>query len=198
MPGLRKAEISRRLCAALSESGCEPRIVFDSSPGGRILPIRLEVRFPNTVERRYYLYCWTLGHGGRTRRSTEYRIQAKLEGHRSLVFAGATTILVGYYDWAIDRVGPQVGTCPPRGMRVIAAWNAVDHASVGASSSCQVSFNTLYHAYIAGTADAQRRLLSRDTERVIAFRSEYLARYLYLLPEGHANITAVSLANSIL
>ena len=188
MPGLSKSALMTRFADALQSKGCKL-----STPefGGtkRDLPLQFEVVFPRGATRRYSLYCWTIGHGGRTRASSEYRIQAKLKYDRDLRFRGAATILAGYYDPALDVVGRELGNKPAADMRLFVMWDAINHLRVGASSSCQVSFETLERAYLSGVASAERRCADGQFETVIAFRPEYLSRYFLLAAAGHRHVT---------
>jgi hypothetical protein len=192
MPGLRKSQLVSRLGAHLEGSGCQLKPV-EFLGAREDLPCRLQVTFPNRAERRFNLYCWTIGHGGRTRSATEYRIQAKLKEQRRLNFGGATAVLLGYYEPLVDTVGKELGNEPPEDMRVIACWNPVYHLHVGASSSCQVSFGTLQDAYLAGAADTQRKCAHGELETVVVFRPELLARYMFLAGNGREQLSAQDL-----
>ena len=68
----------------------------------------------------YVVYAWTIGHGGRTRAATEYRIQLKLPGQPKLVFDDGTTILIGLYDGSLDPQAERFGTGDAR---ILVAWD---------------------------------------------------------------------------
>src|SRR5438445_404714 len=61
------------------------------------LPLELEFDVTQAQRRRYQVFIWTIGHGGRTRSLHEYRIQTKLKAGRRLEFRGGTPLLLGYY-----------------------------------------------------------------------------------------------------
>jgi hypothetical protein len=192
MSGLRKAALVGRLCAYLQEQDCTIDRA-ELSGGGGDLPCRLDVTFPRGSKRRYNLYCWTMGHGGRSRSALEYRIQVKLGKARQLKFKDASSVLLGYYDVDQDHVGKEMGNKPERDMRVLTAWDPVRHIEVGVSSSCQITFPVLQQAYLVGTGEKERRCADGVIETAIAFRPEYLARYLYLVSSGHEVVTAAKL-----
>lgn len=188
MAGLKKAELVERLCATLIVSGCT---IDKAELGGAAgeLPCRLDVSFPRGNKRRYNLYCWTMGHGGRSRSAAEYRIQVKLGNGRQLKFKDAVSVLLGYYDFEQDHVGRELGNAPPADMRIITAWDPVRHIQVGVSSSCQITFPVLHQAYLTGVDSKTRRCADGAIETALAFRPEYLARYLFLMSSGHEAVT---------
>lgn len=192
MSGLRKAALVDRLCAYLEEQDCTIDRAELSGDGGD-LPCRLDVTFPQGSKRRYNLYCWTVGHGGRSRSAIEYRIQVKLGKGRQLKFKDASSVLLGYYDVDQDHVGKEMGNRPERDMRVLSAWDPVRHIEVGVSSSCQITFPILHQAYLVGADEKKRRCADGVIETAIAFRPEYLSRYLYLVSSGHEAVTAAKL-----
>lgn len=192
MSGLRKAELVDRLCAYLTEQNCIIERAELSSAAGE-LPCQLELTFPRGSKRRYNLYCWTMGHGGRTRSAAEYRIQVKLGKGRQLKFKDATSVLLGYYDVAQDHVGREMGNKPASDMHLIVAWDPVRHIEVGVSSSCQITFPIMEQAYLVGVGSKARRCADGVMETALAFRPEYLARYLFLLSAGHETVTPAKL-----
>ena len=150
------------------------------------LPWHLDVEFPNHVRRRYRVYVWTVGHGGRTRSLKEYRIQTKLERTSELVFGREEiTLLLGYYHAKLDSSGKAVGNNPPDDMEVIVAWDPLMHFKLGASSSCQVSFDLLEKSRRVGVAEVRRELSEGNVENVIAMRPEFFARYVLAAKSGH-------------
>lgn len=134
-----------------------------------------------------------MGHGGRSRSALEYRIQVKLGRARQFKFKDASSVLLGYYDVDQDHVGKEMGNKPERDMRILTAWDPVRHIEVGVSSSCQITFPILHQAYLLGAGEKLRRCADGVTETAIAFRPEYLARYLYLVSSGHESVTAEKL-----
>lgn len=192
MSGLRKAALVDRLCEYLREQDCAIDRAELSGDGGD-LPCSLDVTFPGGRKRRYNLYCWTMGHGGRSRSALEYRIQVKLGKGRQFKFKDASSVLLGYYDVDQDHVGKEMGNKPERDMRILTAWDPVRHIEVGVSSSCQITFPILHQAYLVGADEKQRRCADGVTETAIAFRPEFLARYLYLVSSGHESVTAAKL-----
>lgn len=194
MSGLRKAALVNQLCTFLAEQNCIIERADLSSAAGE-LPCQLDLTFPSGSRRRYNLYCWTMGHGGRTRSAAEYRIQVKLGKGRQLKFKDATSVLIGYYDVDHDHVGKDMGNKPASDMKLIAAWDPVRHIEVGVSSSCQITFPILEQAYLVGVGSKVRRCSDGVMETALAFRPEYLARYLYLLSGGHETVTPAKLTN---
>lgn len=187
MSGLKKVELVERLCAYLTQQRCT---IDKAELGGTAgeLPCRLDVTFPRGSQRRYNLYCWTMGHGGRSRSALEYRIQVKLGKGRQLKFKDATSVLLGYYDVEQDHVGQEMGNRPASDMRIITAWDPVRHIEVGVSSSCQITFPVLQQAYLVGADSKVRRCADGELETALAFRPEYLARYLFLMSSGHETV----------
>jgi hypothetical protein len=192
MAGLRKAALVDRLCEYLVDQSCTIDRAELSGDGGD-LPCRLDVSFPRGSKRRYNLYCWTMGHGGRSRSALEYRIQVKLGRGRQLKFKDAASVLLGYYDVDQDHVGKELGNKPETDMRIISAWDPVRHIEVGVSSSCQITFPVLHQAYLVGAGHKERRCADGAIETALAFRPEYLARYLYLMSAGHETVTPAKL-----
>lgn len=185
MYGLSKIEISKRILRHLTSSNVVIQsATFSGSRNG--LPWKIIVEFPNCTLRRYEIYMWTVGHGGKTRSVDEYRIQTKLkDGVRNLDFGFGTTLLIGYYDERTDRAGRSVGNLPVKGMEVIVGWNPIQHLRVGSSSSCHVPFHLLEEAYRKGASVRARSLSQSESEQVIAMRSEYFASYLAEAAGGH-------------
>lgn len=66
MSGLRKPALVERICAHLQEQGCEIERADLSGSGDGMLPLNLNVTFQWGRMRRYKIYCWTIGHGGRS------------------------------------------------------------------------------------------------------------------------------------
>jgi hypothetical protein len=192
VPGHSKQALKTFLIEAITRAG----VLVETAEfiGNRAdLPCRVSVRYPNGRNRSYNLYFWTISHGGRTRSESEYRIQAKLKESRELSFTGGATVLLGYYDAALDAVA-RINAPDHADMMVITAWEALRHLKVGASSSCQVNYPVLREAYLAGSASSTRKCGDGTEERVICFRPEYLARYLYLVSDGHRNVLTTNLA----
>jgi hypothetical protein len=155
----------------------------------------MTVSFPRGAERRYNLYCWTIGHGGKTRSLAEYRIQTKLKSGTRLSFGDAISVLLGYFDSDLTTVpSTKSGNAQP-GMVVIVAWDATRHVRVGASSSCQVAYDVLLRAHLAGAASATRRSSAGGSETVIGIRPEFLARYLLAMDKGHNALNADIIVN---
>jgi len=161
-------------------------------PGGD-LPIEMALRYRGSITRVFQVFVWTIGHGGRTRSKTEYRIQTKLKQRRALRYGTGTPLLVGYYDASTDTVGKSLGNTPPDGMKVYAAWSALSHLQVGDSSSCQVPFDLLRIAYLSGVAVTERAVSDGDNELVFAFRPEFLGRYMYAAAGGHNQVSEASI-----
>lgn len=195
MPGFRKVELAKRITQCLILSNVRIRSAAFSGVRG-YLPWRITVEFPNNTIRKYGIYMWTISHGGLTRSREEYRIQMMLEDdQRKLDFGFGTTLLLGYYDERNDRVGRTVGNLPVPGMELVVAWNPIQHLQLGASSSCQVSFDLLEEAYRKGMA-ARTRLLSRgESEQTIAMRPEYFASYLAEVSGGHHLVVPQAIMN---
>jgi hypothetical protein len=192
MSGYRKATLIGRLTAHLIEQGCGIDLA-EMGEDGAELPCRLHVTFPQGSKRRYNLYCWTIGHGGRSRSAAEYRIQVKLGKGRQLKFRDAASVLLGYYDSSQDDLGKELGNRPASDMKIIAAWDAVKRIQVGVSSSCQITFPVLQQAYLLGAESKQRRCADGGLETALAFRPEFLARYLFLVSAGHESIQTPNL-----
>jgi hypothetical protein len=151
------------------------------------------VTFPGGNKRRFNVYCWTIGHGGRSRSASEYRIQVKLGRGRQFKFDDAASVLLGYYDVDQDRLGKEMGNEPESDMRIIAAWDPIGRIKVGVSSSCQITFPVLRQAYLVGASQKERRCADGAIESALVFRPEYLARYLYLMSSGHETVTPAKL-----
>lgn len=184
MPGLRKTVIAEHLHRCIDEAGASVDEARFVGPRGS-LPWRCRLTFSNLSERTFDFYLWTVSHGGRRRRTDEYRIQTKLDQCDSLGVASGTTILGGYYTEAVDRSGREAGNSPPPDMEVFVFWDATEHLDLGHSSSCQVPFGTLYEAYIRGHAANVRSLGSGREETVVAVRPEYVVSYLQAASGGH-------------
>jgi len=185
MPGIPKARIAQRLVEAVSSSRWIQfeRGEFSRKPIG--LPYLLRVALGRGEQREFALYFWSVSHGGRSRSDDEYRIQLKLEDDFALRFDSDTTILLGYYDAALDRVGSSLGNEPPNGMEVIVAWDPMKHMFLGRSSSCQVRFRSMLAAHRRGVAMTERACDDGSAEQVYCFRPEFLGRYLYCARAGH-------------
>jgi hypothetical protein len=160
------------------------------------LPWQVSVTFPQGAARRYNLYCYSMGHGGRCRPKSEYRIQVKLGAARKFKFKDGASVLLGYYDVDQDTVGRQMGNVPAADMRVIAAWDPVRHIQIGVSSSCQVTFPVMHQAYLLGAGEKVRKCADGEIETAIVFRPEYLARYLQLASAGHCAVSAAKIMDS--
>jgi hypothetical protein len=187
MAGLRKSRIARRLTSILESSGC--RVYNPAFVGLRQdLPWECTISFPDGCLRDYALYFWTISHGGRTRSRDEYRIQAKLKANRSLHFGRGTTLLLGYYSAKEDGAGRRAGNSPYDGMELFVAWDPLQHIYLGASSSCQVSYDVLLRAFLSGCASGLRRTRDGSTEVVIAVTADRLQRYLRCAAGGHNSV----------
>jgi hypothetical protein len=187
MPGLRKRVIADRINEVLGLSNVAvERSSFEGLSGD--LPWACSLLFAGMLKRDYDMYFWTIGHGGRNRAQEEYRIQAKLKHPTEFRFGNGTTVLIGYYNESTDSSGRREGNRPPGGMEVFATWDAVQHGRPGESSSCQVPFGLLYRAHLTGKAEHLRMLSNGVNERVIAFRPEFLASYLFNVCGGHGSI----------
>lgn len=193
LPGLRKTVIAARVEECVSGAGVS---VEESEFMGvrSSLPWRCRLMYPDLTERTYDFYIWTISHGGRSRRKDEYRVQTKLEFSDSLGVADGTTILGGYYNESVDRGGKQAGNTPPPGMEVLVFWDAIEHLNLGASSSCQVPFETMYQAYLSGYSTHERSLGNGRSETIIAIRPEYVASYLRAASGGHDLVDVSDLA----
>jgi|SRR6185312_15080000 len=192
MAGLRKRVIASRLTELVSNAGCHiTEAKFSGGYGD--LPWTCAITFPDGAERRYSLYFWTISHGGRTRSQSEYRIQAKLRTSRALEFIGGTTLLLGYYSADYDNVGRDEGNAPYDNMEVFVAWDPLQHLRIGASSSCQVSFDLLQRAFLDGFAITERRT-NEDVERVVAIQAQNISRYLRAAAGGHNSIALKDIA----
>jgi hypothetical protein len=187
MPGLPKRKIATLIQSWLETQGVD---IKDSAFVGTAgdLPWACEIIFESRFTRKFSLYFWTIGHGGRTRSQTEYRVQTKLKKERKLHIGNGTSLLLGYYNESLDIVGKDLGNRPPQGMEVLVAWDPIYHLRVGESSSCQVSFDLLYRSYLSGVSGFVRQLADGNNEQVIGFRSEYLANYLRLSVLGHRRV----------
>ena len=193
VPGIRKTAVASRISDLLIDDGVEMLSAdFSGRPGK--LPWQCTLQFDGHSQRSYDIYFWTVSHGGRSRRSDEYRIQTKLDTAANLVVRDGTTILAGYYNEVADLAGKREGNNPPPGMEVFAFWNAVKHLELGASSSCQVPFGLLYEAYLRGRSQHERRLANGQLERIIAVRPEYVGAYLKAAAGGHQQVRADALA----
>ena len=74
-----KTTIVSTLSSALLDRGSH--IVSSGCSGSRgRLPWRVKAQIGYLAPWMYVVYAWTIGHGGRTRAATEYRIQLKLPG----------------------------------------------------------------------------------------------------------------------
>jgi hypothetical protein len=190
LPGLRKAEIASRIRGALVASGgIVSTGAFIGAGGG--LPWECQCHFADGSVREYLMYFWTISHGGRNRRESEYRVQAKLKYERSLEFHKGTTLLMGYYSGSLDRAGTVANNVLIPEMEAYAAWDPLAHMEVGSSSSCQLPYSLLCDAYLKGAASVWRRSREGNSERVIAFRPDCLGRYVRAAAGGH-NAVAIS------
>lgn len=187
MAGLRKAVLAKNLTDAIDSSASS--LLYGAFIGDRNdLPWECAIRFRDGATRRYLVYIWTITHGGRTRSRHEYRIQVKLKSARRLDFGQGTTLVLGYYSSEFDRVGREAGNHSPREMRIFAAWDPLQHLRLGASSSCQVSYEVLYSAYLSGSASSHRITADGESETVIAFRPEHLGTYFRAVSGGHNSL----------
>lgn len=195
MPGVPKGVIVGRLSSMLERSGADLR--FSQLAEGRRLPWSIEVAFPDQRVRSFRVYVWTVGHGGRSRASSEYRIQTKLGGTPEFAFGdSATTVLLGYYDERVDVSGKAIGNTPPDGMEIVVAWDPILHLKLGVSSSCQVSLDLLERSHLVGATERTRSLAGGDVETVIAMRPEYFARYLATSTGGHRFASVQAMTSS--
>ena len=195
MSGLKKVEIANRLTRFLVQSNVKIRSA-EFSDENKDLPWRVVIEFQNHMVRKYAIYMWTISHGGRTRSKYEYRIQIILKnGVNRLDFGFGTTLLLGYYDERSDYVGRSIGNLPSLGMEIIVVWDPIRHLQVGASSSCQVQFDTLEEAYRKGIATRKRLLPQGESEQVIALRPEYFAGYLAKVSGGHHLLVSETIIN---
>lgn len=184
MPGLTKACLAKLLTEGLKQGGAEVTgSSFAGSRGG--LPWLAPLVFRSGRSRKFRVYVWTVGHGGKTRAKNEYRIQTKLpKGHR-LQFEDGTTLLLGYYNQESDSAGRAVGNEPTAGLEVVVAWDPVQHLRLGASSSCHVGLDLMSDAYLSGLSSRSRRLSDDRSEAVLVMRTEYLASYFEEAAGGH-------------
>lgn len=190
MGGLRKQTIAKRLAAAIELSGAT--VSEGSFRGGRnTLPWRCTVRFPGGMERSFAMYFWTVTHGGRGRPEGEYRIQTTLKSGNSLEVSGATTLMLGYYEWGD---GDRLDRNDFKG--IVVAWNALNHLEVGRSSSCQVKFGAIKEAARVGVVVYERTLADGIQEKVVSVREDLFARYLVAASGGHGSVTEDGLRNS--
>jgi len=186
MPGLRKSAIADKVIAALCNAGCTITPVGFVGPDGD-LPWECSVTFDDNSVREFRLYFWTISHGGRTRSTSEYRIQAKLKRARVLEFAKGTTLLLGYYSNTRFKDQAYDGLERPSNMELFAAWDPLQHLRLGASSSCQVNYDLLLRAHLSGVATGQRRT-GDGYENVIVVRPERLAAYFRAAAGGHNSL----------
>jgi hypothetical protein len=199
LPGLQKPAIARVIQDCLDGSAVQvldARFAYSAAP---LLPWLCRVKLPDYGERRYAMYFWTIGHGGRTRSLHEYRIQTKLEGGhpKQLAFDQGTTLLLGYYRSELDTSGRSVGNRNPTDMEVFAAWDALPRLRLGFSSSCQVPLGTLRQAYETGLGLSSRTLPDGSRETVIAVPPRHLDLYLEHASLGHANLDTEALHRAI-
>lgn len=191
MPGLRKTTIAKRLAGLIDDSGARIRgSRFQESKGS--LPWECTIRFPSGAEREYTMYFWTVSHGGRGRPDDEYRIQTTLKGDNKLVVEDGTTLLLGYFEWALAGLPAQNSDKRP----VIVAWDALNHLTVGNSSSCQVKLGLIKEARRAGVAAYKRSLADGTPELVVATRYDYFPRYLIAAAGGHRSATVEEIRES--
>jgi hypothetical protein len=190
MSGLRKSAIASRIVKILSQGDC---LVGEHGFRGvrGDLPWTCVVELPRQTSRRFHMYFWTVSHGGRSRTDSEYRIQVKLKESSALEFGGGTTLLLGYYRASEDATARSRNTAPPKDMEMFIAWDPIHHLRLGLSSSCQVSFDLMLRAYLHGADQVARRCADGSVEQVIAFRSEFLPRYLKEAAGGHNAVSAV-------
>jgi hypothetical protein len=193
MPALSKHRLADIVTEVLRSSDAHPIVSgFVGEKGD--LPWCCEAAISGYIRKTFLFHFWTVSHGGKSRSSDEYRIQAKLKTARRLTLKGGVPVLLGYYNERYDEAGKLLGNDPPQGMEVFAAWDPVQHFRVGNSSSCQVGFRTLYDANLNGAVVVSRRLLDGSPEKVAAFRVERLARYLQVIVAGHENVSVQALS----
>jgi len=198
MAALAKPELAKRIVECLEGSRAqilEARFHYPTAP---LLPWLCRAKLADLGERRFAMYFWTIGHGGRTRSPGEYRIQTKLEGGpRQLAFDQGTTLLLGYYRSDLDASGRAAGNDTPRDMEVFVAWDPLHHLRLGSSSSCQVPLRTLMQAREAGLGEGMRTLPSSASELVIAVSARNLDLYLEHASLGHGNVDLESLGRAV-
>lgn len=187
---LAKTVIVSKLAEALQGQGTEILSSEFSGPRGT-LPWRIVAKTKNLTPTKYVVYAWTVGHGGRTRSETEYRIQLIVPGESALDFEDGKTILLGLYDGNLDPKADRYGT---RHAKVIVAWDPVLHLKPGISASCQVPIGLIEEAYLNGAASKMRKLAPGFEENVIAMRIENLSYYLREVVSGHEYVNAAHLS----
>jgi hypothetical protein len=195
MSGLRKSEIVARIEQIILDHGCS-LLSSSLTAGTGSLPWKCTILFPDKSRRSFSIYVWTISHGGRTRSLTEYRIQAKLGRARSLSFRAGTTLLLGYYSRAADAEVREGVFSSPVEMEVLVAWDPLQHLHVGASSSCQVSFDLMLNGYLNGVASTRRQMRDGSSELIIAAGADYFCAYLRAAAGGHNAVDTSSLALS--
>src|SRR3954447_16140574 len=108
MPGLPKRRIASLIRSWVESEGVTVgESAFVGVKGD--LPWVCQLTFDSYTTRKFRLYFWTVGHGGRTRSQTEYRIQTKLRVDRKLHIGNGTSLLLGYYNESLDDVGKELG-----------------------------------------------------------------------------------------
>ncbi|CAN5581554.1 hypothetical protein BH23CHL7_BH23CHL7_16010 [soil metagenome] len=145
------AELHRRVITNLADHGLPT--VGTPIIGGQALELQLDA---GGVPVRVRMYVRNITHGGRGRKDREYRIQ--LTGQPPTLDAGATTMLLGYFE--------------PKDVYV--AFDPGGHQQFGTSPSIQVSERTLERAESDGVVRVSRRR-RQGVEEVVAFSGGYLA-----------------------
>jgi putative restriction endonuclease len=159
----RKARIDR-LVRGLEEGGA----TVDPGYRPQLQPM------PITIDaERCRIFSWGITPGGRGRPKDEYRVQATRPDNMPFRDPGWRTLLLG---WRQD-------------LDVFAAWDVRMHPNPGSSTSLQVPLSVLRRAAAEGFV-AYPRLVSGETEVVVAFKPEAAATYLEmakLLPAAGAS-----------
>jgi hypothetical protein len=155
MPGLKKARLMERLCAALTRSNC----VVDKAELGTSQALYhgdsiSRFRTPASAAITFIAGLWATA-GAPLSCRVPYPGEAW--NGQQLKFKNAASVLIGYYDYEQDKVGRELGNAPPPDMQIIAAWDAVRHIEAGLSSSCQITFSVLHQAYLTGCDSKTRR-----------------------------------------
>lgn len=197
MAGIRKRTIAAVLEVALQTSGARLVETGLTGRGNADLPWTCTADLAGRT-RSYRCYFWTITHGGNHRSRSEYRIQTMLTStERRLAFGAGTTLLLGYYDSAVDDAGRELGHNPPAEMGLFVAWDATRHVALGYSSSCQVAYEQLFQAYVDGVCARSRSVSGGASEMVIALRPEYLASYFLEASGGHDGVEVSRLRSQI-
>ncbi len=197
MTGIRKRTIAATLEAALEASGAHLVEAGLTGQARADLPWTCKADLAGRT-RSYRCYFWTITHGGNHRSRSEYRIQTMLSStERRLAFGAGTTLLLGYYNSAVDDAGRALGHNPPAEMGLFVAWDATRHVALGYSSSCQVAYEQLFQAYVDGVCARSRSVSGGASETVIALRPEYLASYFLEACGGHDGVDVSQLRSQI-